>query len=327
MKKILFVLFCFGYFNANSQIVQSSCIANDSILAKYKDDADRLALMRILRIGSSFTDSVNIPTPYSDTVLNALLAVYNAYSLPARDSVIEIFNIHAFPSLPLRDFTVWADSNLLWMQNLRNEIIPTGDGYVDSLIYKYNLIMKAYYPFNSQGYHVVNFAASNNLNVEALTDIWETIPGVQLSSPAYLFGYGSNIQDSVYYDHIEIIYVLDWACPYSGCYRHHYWKFNIYYDCTVEFMESYGDPISVLGIYNEEEEPITVAPNPFHDNIKIKGLHDPFIYSISNALGKIQISGISENGELKNLNKLEKGIYILTIILPKSRINFKIIKE
>ena len=328
MKKlILSLIIGIAALCSYGQIVQSSCTAADSVVEKYIDDADRLALMRIFRNGLSFADSVNIPIPYSDTVRNALLAVYNAFSLPARDTVIEIFNIHAFPNIPLRRFSIFADSNLLWMQNIRNNIAPTGDPFVDSLIDKYSLTKKAYYPFGLQGSHIVDFEASNNLNMKALSEIWKTIPGVENSVPDYLLGSGNTIYDSIYSDHVELIFDHAWACNYSTCLRHHFWKFNIYFDCTVEFMGSYGDQIPVLGTSNEIKKPITVSPNPFNDNIQINGLSEPFTYLIVDTLGKLRISGSSDNGELKNLNSLEKGIYMLSINLPKGKINFKIIKE
>jgi len=92
MKKLV-LSFLLGatVFYCNGQIVQSICTAPDSITEKYIDDADRLALRKTFRIGSSYRDSVTFSKSFSNVSQNALIAVYNAYSLPARDSVIRIF--------------------------------------------------------------------------------------------------------------------------------------------------------------------------------------------------------------------------------------------
>ncbi|MEI6061091.1 MAG: T9SS type A sorting domain-containing protein [Bacteroidota bacterium] len=331
MKKIILLLVILATVQyGKTQIVQSSCTAPDSVLQQFTDDADRLALRRIFTTGSSFADSVGIPIPCTDTLLNALLAVYNAYLLPARDTVIEIFPIHTFADIPLRKFEIEADSNLLWMQNIRKGVIPTGDAYVDSLINKYLLFVKAYYDFGRISCHTVIFIAGTNLNINALTDIWQTVPGVYRSIPDSSFsmnGDPSDILYSIYNDHIELAYSLVWNTRHALGGHHHTWKFDIYFDCTVEFIGSYGDPTSTLGICNEIQVPVTISPNPFGDKIRISGLPVPYLYSIRNTLGKLELSGISGNGELNNLSQLEKGVYILTISLPKSRVNFKIIKE
>lgn len=117
MKLIsLFLTIVVGTLTTYGQIVPSSCSAPDSILSKYNDDADRLALRKIYRNNLTYKDSINIPQEHSDTVLNALIAVYNATTLPARDTVVNMFDIHSFPEIIMNGIEVAADSNLSWMQ-------------------------------------------------------------------------------------------------------------------------------------------------------------------------------------------------------------------
>ena len=89
----LLFLFIAYQISSNCQIVPSVCTAPDSIVTKYKEDADRLTLRKIYRNNLSFKDSIDIPKVHSDTVLNALIAVYNATTLSERDTVTIMFDI------------------------------------------------------------------------------------------------------------------------------------------------------------------------------------------------------------------------------------------
>ncbi|HSI90186.1 MAG TPA: hypothetical protein VK927_03670, partial [Adhaeribacter sp.] len=58
-----FLLFFFLFWSqaVMGQTVLSSCTAPDSIISKYQDDADRLAVRKIYRNSLAFMDSVDIP--------------------------------------------------------------------------------------------------------------------------------------------------------------------------------------------------------------------------------------------------------------------------
>src|SRR4051812_7915152 len=97
MKKHIFIaLFLLKTLIINAQI-QSSCSAPDSIKIKYVNDADRLALRSLYSRHLPDTSSIFIPQIQSDSVLNALLAVYNTDSLPERDTIITYYQIHSKP--------------------------------------------------------------------------------------------------------------------------------------------------------------------------------------------------------------------------------------
>ena len=136
MKNTLLIIFILlGLFDLNGQTIQSSCVTQDSVLEQYREDADRLALRKIYRQNLTYRDSIVIPAIHSDTVLNALIAVYNAISLPARDTVVSMFNLHSFNNPMTNYIEVDADSNSLWMQQLKIGNIPTGSIYIDKTDY------------------------------------------------------------------------------------------------------------------------------------------------------------------------------------------------
>ena len=148
MKKLIVIfIFFLGKHSVNSQIVPSSCSASNSIKALYSKDADRLALRKFYAQNLVDTNNIFISQIHSDTVLRALIAVFNATALPARNAVILQYNIHTFLNPNMNTLYVAADSNLLWMQQLKAGNFPTGNMQVDNLISTYSLNKQNYNKF------------------------------------------------------------------------------------------------------------------------------------------------------------------------------------
>lgn len=320
---VVFVVFVsitrLGY----GQITPSSCIAPDSIVSKYSDDADKLALRRIYENNLTYVDSVEIPQEYSDSLLNALIAIYNAVELPERDSVISIYDIHlANPDLNF--ISIDADSNLTWMQNLQDSIIPTGNKHLDSLLVFYDFSLWKYYKFN---YHRALFKSKRNYNTKVLANDFDKIPNVIDADIVEWIGVSKDITSKTYPDYIELIFRYGWMdCP-MGCVWNRYWKFHVYYDCSVEFIESYGSPITPVGISNDFKKSSAVYPNPFKNILKIKGDIQDYDYSIYNITGQKVLHGQTADNRILNLNLLSPGQYILVLKSNKSISTFKILKE
>ena len=157
-KVIILLLLLTGPLLAFSQVVTSSCTAPATIVSKYKQDAQRLALRNIHSQNLPYKDSILIPKSHVDPVLRALLAVYNAESLPARDTVINTLDIQTFPEPVMNSIIIAADSTLPWMQQLKLGNLNTGNTTVNNLITKYNLQIDSYSNFsNAFSYQVVVF--------------------------------------------------------------------------------------------------------------------------------------------------------------------------
>jgi len=136
-----------------SQRVQSSCTAPDSIVSLYSNDAATLAYHLAVKRDSTFADSVNIPKGLEDSVLQALLAVFNS-GLRAADTISGKIYLHSYeewingsifvhnyndPSFS--KFSIKEDTTIFWEKNLAQNIIPTGNGGIDSLINEYGIII------------------------------------------------------------------------------------------------------------------------------------------------------------------------------------------
>ncbi|MBK7213865.1 MAG: T9SS type A sorting domain-containing protein [Bacteroidales bacterium] len=311
---------------AHCQIVVSSCDAPDSIMAIYKEDAQRMVLYKTYMYYSPYRDSVNIPDTAVQAIVNPLIAVYNAISLPARDTVVNILNLHAFPLRPLDKFMIIADSNQNYMQQFKVGIIPTGDATVDSLMNLYQISMYAYATWSMiPGNHQVYFETENNYNMPVIASQWSNIPGVSYSLCDMLGGSGDDIMDSIYSDHVNLKYLKGWGDCYAGCTEYRIWEFNVYPDCSVEYVGSYGNDLP-LGMNENLQTLIKVSPNPFTQTIKVNGIQTPYSFMIYSLLGQMLMAGNSNSAEI-DLSKLLPGIYYLSIDYKTTRITQIICKK
>ncbi len=304
-----------------SQIVPSNCTASDSIINLYQEDAQRLTLRNFFNDDNTYKDSVLIPTAYSDTILNALIAVYNAEALPAHDSVIVLNTIHSFPTPLMNGFYINADSSLLWMEQLKNGILPTGNLYIDGLIDDYDLSVTGYYEFGGlYDYHSVFFTSGDDNNAQALANLFLSETGVTDAHSEVVFGDGNNITSTINEDHVELIYSKGWGdCP-SGCIYRRYWQFRVYYDCSVEFVSSFGS------IMDDFFNNAVIAPNPFEDHITINNVKNSYTYMIYDIAGNVILKGSLDGYGIIETGTIAKGVYIIELEANENRKLVKLIK-
>ena len=308
-----------------AQLVPSSCSAPDSIIARYKEDATLLALRRIYDNNNPYKDSVNIPEQYIDTILDAMIAVYNATSIPERDSVIEGWDIHPLFNRGLHMFTVNADSSYAWMDQLQLGNASAGFAPLDAIITQNDFTQNAYYDW-PWWYHTVIFGTTNTINIEA------SIQPLALSSEVYSVTSdhnefdGSNIISFVHPDHVELRYLHRFGdCP-SGCIYQHTWIFNVYYDCSVELVASYDGPALGIADNNIQSDPIMVSPNPFSTYITINGMEGNYSYQVVDNLGKVVASNNRATDQSIDLSSLPTGSYILLLEQEDKLVQKQLIK-
>jgi hypothetical protein len=303
-----------------AQPIPSTCVAPDSTKELYQKDANRLAVIKFHRRNYPEKDSIDIPKLHSDTILNALMAVYNLQGVSAKDTVVSQLNLHTFHNPFLNELFFMADSTLGWMQQLRNGGLITGNSTIDSLLIKYSLNLKSYSTLSwAFAYHMVVLHSNNLYNIIPLTKQIELISGVQYSGPQEVAGSGDNILDSIHSDHVELTYLKGWEdCP-NFCINERFWKFKVYFDCSVEYMGSYGSTIDffVPPLSLQHVQPvlpnknISVSPNPFLNTIKIEGITEPTQFVIQNVIGQTVMHGITNNGYIDNLQQLQEKVYVL----------------
>ena len=323
LTALIFSILQVGY----SQIVNSSCEAPDSVRNLFREDAYRLTLNRIIRNNYTYVDSVEIPFSTKDSVLRSLIAIYNALSIPERDSVVSILNLHTIQNPFMDEVLIAADSNLSWMQQFRNGDSLSGNSSVDSLILKYKFHVKEYNDFYLSWYHTVTFESDSFYNTFVLADKFDLISEIYISQAQGEPIDGNNITDSIFSNFHEIVFSHGWGdCP-CGCTARRYWKFRVYSDCSVEFVESWGSPLSQSILHESIIDRVCISPNPFETYLKVSPYPLQMTYVITDINGKEISTGQIENGIIKNLDNLQEGVYVLKLYDGKNYSMTKIIKS
>lgn len=332
---IRILLACFFAKTINAQTVTSSCDLNDVNGYLYKDDADRLAIRHSYKFNSTWKDSTWIDQQLSNRYLKALLAVHNATGLPASDTVTTWLNIHTNVNRPqLREFFIAADSNLIWMKNLRYNVVPCGQPFVDAAINKYGFQKTAFHAIPFIPWHTVYWDASYNFNGNPLASaIGSTVAGIQMIGGDNGFGDGIDIADTINSNYVELLYCYRWGDCIAGCMYAHYWRFRVYNDCSVGYFGSTGNQLPVWASLIEKSaalQNIKIAPNPVNEKLNLE-IPDAFTGSVQiqivNVLGQLVKKQQLEKGNLNiDVSELKSGTYFLNLQAIDGIKTFKFVK-
>jgi len=329
MKIVVPFLFCFFSLSMQAQTLstftaQSSCIGGDSITKIYKRDADRLTIRHSFDSSLTWKDSVRINKVIAGKFLKALLAVYNATTLPVRDSVVKILNIHA-PQPEMNNFQVKAPSNLLWMQKLLANQLPTNDPFVDNLLNTYSIQPVNYYQSNN--YDVAVFKTDSNYNLTKLCAEWaalnmvigaEALPN---TNPVF------NIMGQLAANSVSLTYEYNYGTCEDGCDYKLQWHFII--DLTTCIVSYTGWTGNQLSLQEQLEDLIAIYPNPttdfWHMVLTDQTQQRIELYTITGQL----VSVHSPAGPFYTIDSkgLAKGIYFVKITTPKGSYQAKLIKQ
>lgn len=99
------------------------------------------------------------------------------------------------------------------------------------------------------------------------------------------------------------------------------------------FTQSSGYPLSHLGQFEGnvsleeyEQEEIDIFPNPFSDWLEVKGIEGEGIYRIYDIQGKLVMEGALEQHQIRHLDRLKSGKYIVKIIADNRMISRELSK-
>ncbi len=321
---VFFTVFSTTFFYA--QIVQSFCSGPTSLQNQYLEDAWYVGFnfqMKTDSIAMSKTLPINPDT--KNMVLAALMGVYNA-NLPARDSVILMYNIHAHKQVDLRRFEIYLDTSFAWCRNLlAGEVKNTGNYYIDSLanLYDFSLDFASYFPEWVPNFDALaRIKTGKYVNTDFMAEVMLTQMGVHFANPYTFGGDGNQIYFAREDSFSRLTFRRGWEdCP-SGCLFQRDWVFKIYDDCRVEFSSSYGDdPASSPVSVPEFAEATKVYPNPASDRVFVKSQNlrgDVAEIQLTDLSGKIcaeaefDVFNSNLNGQIA-VGHLPAGLYFLTL--------------
>lgn len=255
---IILLLFCFCFFGCDNTTYENKSLTSndylnkqisnvnkeivpDSILALYEKEAEILTA-RLIQADPKLSSSlIRLPNSLVQLFTNALIQVYNAGEIPARNLVIEQYNIAVFPNPATKNLYVKVDTTKLWVKKWLSGNISTGFNNIDTLVGNYHLSIKSKIVLPTAAYFFLY--AEESLNLSALCNLLDDIDGINEAFPESLIGDGNNITTEIYENYILLTYIHGFGdCP-SGCINKHYWNFNVYFDGNVQFIGEGGTPL------------------------------------------------------------------------------------
>lgn len=174
--------------------------------------------------------SVEISDAEVDRFLDALLRVYEAHHIAARDSIVDL---HAFPDYNLHEINVGVDSTEGWTQAWADGHRETGNEAIDALMEQFDLTLVRYI----EGIAAGTLRSEAPLNPVGLSKKFEGIEGVRYAEQngVYHLGRRNDIRATVLDDVIELRYSRARGdCP-AGCLHRKTWTFRVTDTGSVSF--------------------------------------------------------------------------------------------
>jgi len=205
--------------------------------AAYFDDASRVALRDLVATGFR---EIRIPQEAVQPYYNALVSVYNAAALPARDTVVDVYRIHTFALPATRSLYLVVGLNEVWAHRLTHDSLPTGNILVDRLVTDFALSVDIVDTLFT-GDLLIVLRSAEPLNMAALAPQFRQASGVHSANPDTRIGDGNDIGGERD-DATRLAYSVGYGdCP-AGCIARRFYHFAIHDDGTVEYLGASGSP-------------------------------------------------------------------------------------
>lgn len=207
----------------------------------YLDDAARIALHVVDSLGGCVREKVEFQNGLVQIIYNALIHIYNDSELVARDSVVDYW-IHTHPTPRFSPLIVDVAFGTTWVEAWKQDSLLTGNPQVDQLLECHDLQLGSLvrWPW----FYEAELTVPRQLNIRALARRFMEIDSVVWAGAHGAWGDGNDIQARFTYSYWELDYSLGWGdCP-AGCTERHWWRFRVYSDGSVQFITSWGDPLS-----------------------------------------------------------------------------------
>lgn len=199
----------------------------NSVQQAYYKDAQQLAVREMAKEDDP---PIEIPDEKARPFYEALLAVYNARDISARDSIL---GIHALPRYSLHEVIVGVDKAVGWTEAWQNGQRLTGHEPVDTLMTTYDLTLERYLDFGDIG-AAATLRSEDPINSVGLSAAFTGILGVRYAESNRV-GDGGDIQAKILDNGVRLHYSRAWGdCP-SGCIHRTTWTFRVGPAGTVTF--------------------------------------------------------------------------------------------
>jgi hypothetical protein len=342
MKKIISLIqFILVTSLAQSQVV-SNCAIPQLLASEYNKDIVQLATAYLFQTQNADTVFVRVPQVYYDSIAGGLAAIFNATSIPERDSVFNMYCVHDHNGFPgdYAGFLVEIDTNYQWTHAWQTLNTVTGDAYIDYITSTYSLRVVNFYNWSFGQY--AELATDSAWNIRALADTLRQSSGVINVDPNYIIGLAGTIEYKVIGTDRYFNFFFEFNDCFDGCDNYHEWSFKVDSNCSVTYIgftdwgifgnQPLPTPVNCNAFTalneNDAMEDFEIFPNPVSDKLSLQfpSNRRSFI-RIYDVTGR-EVNSIEANSSSVTIDFNEKpdGIYIVEIITESITSFKKIIK-
>lgn len=331
MKKILFLLLLLDVFESVKAQVPSSCNVPPQLYQAYERDIKNMVVRRMYELQHPDTALIPISQNWQDTIVDGMAAIANSGIVEA-DSVFNLYCVHdnTSPMSIYNGFLVNVDTSFSWTSAWQNLTALTGNTVIDGLVTSYGLQVTQFYNFSFGNFALVY--TDSLLNMYALMDSLETVPGVIYAEPDAIIGSAGKIVyakagSERYYD-----FYFEFNDCFDGCDNYHVWHFKVNDNCSVEYLgfDDWGvfgiSPLppptncNILSSVNNmvnTRKGVHMFPNPSNGtfNISLDKIAHSASIQIINPLGSIIFEDVllGEQEKSIGLKDISPGIYFIII--------------
>ena len=227
-------------------VVEGSVVRSDSFVAdEYYEDAKQIYFHKVISDSShpNYDDPILDITKINE-ILGVIQAVYDSNS-PERDTVFDVYEIHAHLCFNLNSITIEGKTNLPEIQNLAKGIIPTGNAELDAILttYHFDSVEKLHKDYPKYPWLILY--SSQDYNMIPIEKALRSLPSIVTADfEKHCIGGGNHISIERDSDSATIAFSIGRGdCP-SGCEFRRFWEFKVIGD-KAYFKKSYerGNPM------------------------------------------------------------------------------------
>ncbi|MDL2306108.1 hypothetical protein LJC72_12350 [Bacteroides sp. OttesenSCG-928-D19] len=210
------------------------------IIENYTRDAKQLYFHEMIQNSThAGYDNPVIDENEVNKILQIIQAVYNL-DIPERDTVFDVYKIHGYYCYSFNSINLKVNTELPEIQNLSENIFPTGETSLDNLLDTYSFdSVSTFYSYPEFSWLTIHTKKEYNMiPIEKAFDKLESVQIAEFNKGCV--GDGNTMTLMREANHAIITFSIGHGdCP-AGCIYHKYWEFKVS-DGIARFIKSYED--------------------------------------------------------------------------------------
>jgi len=220
----------------------------DSVRNGFLGQAQEIGISNYEFPSTSSLDAAFISESTIQPFYFALVSIYLAENIPARDSVMTMYPFTFAAPDQLHEIIVTVSSTHDWTDDWIRMEMETGITELDQLVELYDLRVtwwRSMAPYHDDYWFTLG--TEKLISERGLAELFQSIPEIAIAEPNSMRFDGDWIRGSMSGEDVLIDFEKGWGdCP-AGCALDHTWHFQVSPEGDVQYLGSSGDPIYPVG--------------------------------------------------------------------------------